>query len=257
MKTVMFNSEKGGTGKTTLSTLAAAYLAVVGYRVLMLDFDPQANATKSFKLPAEPGLFEVIARGKEIGEWLRKPDPEMFAPSSGVKGELYVLPGDEDTHAVPLRAHDEYALVEMLEDLEDAFDIAIIDTAPSAGMLLTLPWKAADYVIIPTQLEYLSIDGVAGTIVRAEKNEATLLGIVPNMYQSTVVHDMYLDMLKEAAEVNGWTIWEPIARRIEWAEASSMRTMMWAIDAGMTKARTEAIQFCKRIEKAIGANVKV
>lgn len=251
MKTIMFNSEKGGTGKTTLATLSAAYLAVRGHRVIMFDFDPQAHATISLNLPKEPGMFEVLGRGKPITKWLRQPDPDFVAPPNGMNGELVILPGDEDTHAIPMRAKDEFVLVEMLEDIEDAFDIAIIDTAPSAGMLLTLSWKAADYVLIPSQLEFLSMDGVAGTIERAQKSDVELLGIVPNMYQDTALHEGYLHDLIEAGAQYGWPIWDRIKLRVEWKEASALRRQMWSINAQMSKARHEAIKFCKRLETAL------
>ncbi len=251
MKTVMFNSEKGGTGKTTLATLSAAYLAVRGSRVIVIDFDPQAHATISLNLPKEPGMFEVLGRGKPITQWLRQPTPEFVAPPGGMRGELVILPGDEDTQAIPLRAKDEFALLEMLEDIDEAFDIAIIDTAPSAGMLLTLSWKASDFVLIPSQLEFLSMDGVAGTIERAQKSNVKLLGIVPNMYQDTALHEGYLNDLMAAGAQFGWPIWDRIKLRVEWKEASALRRQMWAINAQMSKARHEAIQFCKRLEASL------
>lgn len=248
MQTIMFNSEKGGTGKTTLATLSAAFLAVTGRRVLLLDFDPQAHATISFGVAKAPGLYDVLVRGVDIVDRFITPPPESFDPRGSGRGSLYIVPGNEETYAIPTIVKEVEALKAILDDLTDLIDIVIIDTAPAAGLLLTLPWSASDYVLVPSRMEYLSLDGIAGTVRRSQREGVELMGIIPTMFRSqTVLHQHHYTEIREAATQYAWPLWEPIADRIEWAEASTMRSMIYSLDGPMSKARHEAIKFGKRV----------
>lgn len=252
MQTIMFNSEKGGTGKTTLSTLTAAFLAVTGRRVLLLDFDPQAHATISFGLQKAPGLYDVLVRGVDIVDRFITPPLDSFDPRNSGRGSLYMVPGNEETYAIPSIVKEVEVLRNILDDLDDLIDICIIDTAPAAGLLLTLPWNASNYVVVPSRMEYLSLDGIAGTIQRAAKEGVHLMGIVPTMFRNqTVLHQHHYDELRAAAIQQNWPLWEPIADRIEWAEASTMRSMIYSLDGPMSKARHEAIKFGKRVNNEL------
>lgn len=257
MQTIVFNSEKGGTGKTTLSTHVAALIAAYGGRVLLIDADPQGHATISFGIEKQPGLYNVLVRGEDIVKHLRTPDAERYAPP-GVepKGQLFVLPGNVETHAITSLLEEADALAEVLEDIEEAVDFVIIDTPPSPGLLLSLIYNAADYVIVPTQMEMLSLDGVAGTIAAANKRGVKLLGIIPNQYrENTMLHKYFMEKLEEIATENNWNTFTPIAQRIVWAEASTLQQMVYSLDGEAGKARVEAGKLAREIMKALGVKV--
>lgn len=252
MKTIMFNSQKGGTGKTTLATLTGAFMASEGARVLMIDLDPQGHVARSFGLNKEHGLFQVMQRGDDIIDWLREPDPERWTLNGKPKGKLYILPGDEETGVLPNLLNNPYSLAELTEDVEDLFDVCIFDTNPSAGALLGWSYFASDYIVIPTALEFLSLDGVAQTITTAKRANVELIGIVPNNVKHTVLHQTYAKTLAEAAQQNGWTILPTIYDRIEWAEASALNTIIYSVHAKMSKARVEAIRLAQIISQRMG-----
>lgn len=257
MQTIVFNSEKGGTGKTTLSTHTAALMAAYGGRVLLVDADPQAHATISLGIDKQPGLYNVLVRGEDLTAHIKTPDPERYSPP-GVepKGVLYVLPGNAETHAIATMLEDADALAEVLEDIEDAIDVVIIDTPPSPGLLLSLIYSAANYVVVPTQMEMLSLDGVAGTIAAANKRGVELLGIIPNQYrETTALHKYFLEQLSEIARENNWRMFPPIAQRIVWAEASTLQQMVYSLDGEAGKARVEATRLARDIMRVIGVAV--
>lgn len=253
MQTIMFNSEKGGTGKTTLSCLTASMLAVRGYRVLLIDFDPQGHATLSFGLPKAPALYDLLVRERPIADLVVQPAHESYVlEGTEVKGSLLLLPGNAETHGIPIHIRDFRILSEILDDNADALDFVIIDTAPSAGGLLTLAWNAAQHVVIPSKMEYLDLDGVRGTIEAAKSWNVHLAGIVPNLFRdSTELHSDYLRTLRKAAEQNGWHVFQPIHQRIVWAQASAIQTMVSGLNTTTGRARHEAIRFINDLEGRI------
>ena len=249
---LMFNSEKGGTGKTTLSTLYAAFRAIRGDRVLLVDLDPQANATLSFDLEPTPGLYNSVVRGASLESQVVAPHPASWLPEGmAAKGSLHLLPGNSETVAIVHSVDDPESLSRVINEAEAFADLVIIDTPPSGGMLMAFAWQAVDYAVIPVQLEMLSMHGLMGSLRRAARSHVRLAGIVPNMVQNTALHAHYMDTLRTTASENGWNVMAPIARRIEWAESSEFRQMIFAVNAGMSKARLEAIQFCNELSKTM------
>ncbi|NJL53932.1 AAA family ATPase [bacterium] len=256
MTTVLFNSQKGGTGKTTLSTTTAAFLAARGYRVLLIDFDPQGHVALSFGLDKAPKLYDVMVRGVPIEECVVLLDRESYAPDNANAGPLYILRGNAETQAIPSQVSDMDTLREHIEDLEDEIDVAIIDTAPAAGALLTYAFIAADLVVVPTELEHLSIDGVAGTINACTRFGARLLAIQPNKAHVTaVLHQEYRRILEEGGAKFGWTIWPNIHNRVELAEASAMMRAIWMVNGPMSKARQEVLSFANRVNAVLQLKV--
>lgn len=261
---ILFNSEKGGTGKTTLSTLLAAYLAMRGRRVLIIDLDNiQAHATKTFGLEPGPGLYDCIVRGVPLAERVKAPPADVWVPEGGqAAGSVHVLPTNTEALGIPYQSDDWLALAKVLETPSQPprstgkgqaaaydYDVVIVDSPPSGGMMLTLAWHAVDCVIIPTELERLSIDGLIGTLERAEQSGTRLLGIVPNRVKmQTVLHRHYYALLTEAAEASGWPVLDPIADAIAWADSSHIGQMIYGAGVEMGRARREAIRFCRAVE---------
>jgi cellulose biosynthesis protein BcsQ len=253
MQVIAVNSEKGGTGKTTIATHVSALLAARGKKVLLVDFDPQGNAGLSFGLDPEPGLYNMLVRGVDIADVIRQPNPERFCPPSVVpKGELYVLPGNAETHAITTVLEDRDAFVDALDDVAHLIDVVVIDTAPSPGMLLTLVYQAAHWLLVPCQMEFRSIVGLMNTVSRARKADIKLMAIQPNQYRgNTDLHSHHYNELCEVAQEHQWDVWEPIPLSIAWAEASTMRTMVYSLEGNVGKARSEAQALATRVEKAL------
>lgn len=170
MKVITFLNEKGGVGKTTLSTHVAAGLAIKGHRVLLIDGDAQANATTQMGIRPRGGLYNVIV--KDDAEWkdtLTTTANMVWRQGYDKVGELYVLPGNIETRAIPLVTDNTRALHDRLDELDGHLDYVIIDTSPSPSLTHAMFYIASDYVVIPTEAHALSIAGVANTIKRIKE----------------------------------------------------------------------------------------
>src|SRR5574341_504243 len=145
MKVITVTSEKGGTGKTTLATHLAAGLAARGKRVLLVDGDPQGHATLSLGLAKGPGLYNLLVRGVDMRYEvvMPAPGPETPPPTPPRKrrgeleergyrsaeqagGRLYVLPGNEESYAIPTLVNDAEALADALGEAAETLDVTII-----------------------------------------------------------------------------------------------------------------------------------
>ena len=245
-KTVLLHSEKGGTGKTTLACLYAAYRAVLGDRVLLIDADGQAHATMTLGLEDAPGLYECLVRGAAIESQARRPLLDTWVPDGyDPAGELHVLPGNDETYLVPMKVGwHENRLGDLLDGTE--YDLVVIDTGPSGGGLMSILWSVASGVVIPTLLDPLSVAATVKTVGRAHAAGVPVLAVVPNMVNmQTVLHQTYYADLADT----GWPVFEPIASRIEWGEASHLRMQLYSVEAQMSKARIEALRFCRGLDR--------
>lgn len=261
MHVVTLLNEKGGVGKTTLATHIAAGLAIRGYRVLIIDADPQGHATFSFGLEKFGGLFELLVREAEFKDVLKAPSPNTFAvPDEPVRGRLFVLPGSIETRAIPNLIDDVSLLTNRLDDLQDIIDVVIFDTPPTPSLLHSSIYLATDGVIYPTTCEMLSFDGLAASIGRRQqfinlrrqmnRPPIDILSIVPTMFQrQTALHQHNLKLLTDQF---GSKVWPPIPQRTIWREASNNRVILYAF-APSSKAAGDAWRLVDRVEKGINA----
>jgi chromosome partitioning protein len=177
-------NQKGGVGKTTTAVNVAACIAEAGYPTLLVDVDPQANASVGLGIPRTqtPGLYEVLADEANASEALC---------DSPVQG-LTVLPAGPNLAGanIELPRMDGYEqhLRTCLEPVRERFRYILLDCPPSLGPLTVCALVAADRVIVPVQTEYFALEGLAGlletlSLVQRELNpRLTVAGMLLTMH---------------------------------------------------------------------------
>jgi len=178
-------NQKGGVGKTTTAVNLGSYLAHHGKEVLLIDIDPQANATSGLGIEhreLDHGIYEVIIGQKNLRDVIKRTMQDKFrvAPASAsLAGAGIELVGMEDR---------EFRLQKILHEVKHDFDYIIIDGPPSLGLLTINSLVAADSVLIPIQSEYFALEGLGQlletiTLVRENlKPDLEILGAVITMF---------------------------------------------------------------------------
>jgi chromosome partitioning protein len=192
-------NQKGGVGKTTTTVNVAAALALHGLRVLVLDLDPQGNASTALGLAhsaGTPSMYEVLVDGLRMSEVVRAVEgvPALFgAPATidlaGAEIELVSMVARESRLR---RAVDTYLAA------SERFDYVFIDCPPSLGLLTVNAMVAADEVLIPIQCEYYALEGLEQLVRSVELVRAHLN---PTLHVSTILLTMYDARTRLAAQV--------------------------------------------------------
>jgi chromosome partitioning protein len=177
-------NQKGGVGKTTTAVNLAACVAEAGYRTLLVDMDPQCNATVGLGLAKDldPTIYEVLTGHAGLEEAVVPSDVEglKLVPASpdlaAASVELPRVPGSENR------------LRESLAPVREDFDFVLLDCPPSLGPLTVGALVAADRVIVPVQTEYFALEGLAGLLdtlklIQRELNpRLTIAGMLLTMH---------------------------------------------------------------------------
>ena len=145
-------NQKGGVGKTTTAVNLSAGLTLAGYKVLLVDFDPQGNATSGFgvgKRDSGPNIFDLLDGETDAASADRHTKYGDVIPSS------LDLAGSEITLVNKERR--EFCLKEALDPLRSAYDVILIDCPPGLGLLMINALTASDGVLIPLQCEYFAL----------------------------------------------------------------------------------------------------
>jgi chromosome partitioning protein len=189
MKIVAIANQKGGVGKTTTAVNLGCALAELGQRILLIDLDPQANATSSLGLP---GLSEASLYRALLGETLIA---EKVVPTR-CQG-LFIVPADLDLAGAEIEiARMEHHLTRLAETLQplrndNTFDFVFLDCPPSLGILMTNALAAADELLTPIQCEYFALEGLVKIVRVVEQirnsganDRLEIGGIVMTMFDS-------------------------------------------------------------------------
>ena len=242
LKTQIFTvaNQKGGVGKTTTAVNLAAALSMGGLKVLVIDLDPQGNASTAFGIDrvASEGIYEVLINDLPMANVVQKvanfPHLEIIAANSDLAGaEIQLVP----TVAREFRLQS--ALQTFLTTKQNAgqrFDYVFIDCPPSLGLLTINALTAADEVLVPIQCEYYSLEGLSlliETLTEVQKR------LNPKITLSTIVLTMFDSRTRLASDVAEnvrkhfpqQLINTPIPRAVRVSEAPSYGQTVMTYDA--------------------------
>jgi chromosome partitioning protein len=216
-------NQKGGVGKTTTVVSLAAYLALDGNRVLLVDMDPQGNATSGVGIDKDTiatSVYDVLLDGAGL--------QEAILPTS-IQG-LSVLPSNRslagaEVELVPTSGR-ERRLRQVLQAVDQSYDFVLVDCPPSLGLLTVNALTAADSVLIPLQCEYYALEGLGQLmatieLIREHLNpRLTVKGVVLTMHDGRT--SLSADVTAEVRRHLGEQVFEAVVpRSVRLAEAPS------------------------------------
>ena len=249
-KIIAIANQKGGVGKTTTAVNLAASLGVLEKKVLLIDADPQANATSGLGIDVETveyGTYQLLEHTISARDAIISTD----SPN------LDLIPAHIDLVAIEIELVDkdqrEYMMKQAISDLRDSYDYILIDCAPSLGLLTLNAPTAADSVIIPIQCEYFALEGLGkllNTIKSVQKIHNANLdieGMLLTMYDSRLrlSNQVVEEVRKHFSDMVFDTI---IQRNVRLSEAPSYGESIIKYDAS-SKGATNYLNLANEVVK--------
>ncbi|MDO5971696.1 AAA family ATPase [Flavivirga aquimarina] len=247
-KIIAIANQKGGVGKTTTSINLAASLGVLEKKVLLIDADPQANATSGIGIDVESveiGTYQLLEHSTSIRDAIMKTETP----------NLDIIPAHIDLVAIEIELVDkkarEYMLKETLTEIKNDYDYILIDCAPSLGLLTLNALTAADAVVIPIQCEYFALEGLGkllNTIKSVQKIHNPKLdieGLLLTMYDARLrLSNQVVEEVQK--HFNNMVFQTIIQRNVRLSEAPSYGESIINYDAG-SKGADNYLSLAKEI----------
>lgn len=255
VRTIVFSNQKGGVGKTTTCVNLAAYVAEKGKKVLIIDMDPQGNASSAlgfFERNDGKSVYEVLCGNTDAKDAVKKTEVEgldIITSSSDLAGAELEL--------AQVMIGRERVLEEKTEEVKKDYDFVFIDCPPSLGLLTVNSLAASDGVIVPIQCEYFALEGLSqmmNTIKLVKKflnPDIEVQGVVITLYDSRA--KLAKGVIAEIDKVFGDKVYDTkIPRNVRLAEAPSYGKPVSKYDskcAGAVAYGKLAEEFLARINK--------
>lgn len=254
MKVISITNQKGGVGKTTSAINISFYLAKMGYKVLIIDFDPQGNATSGLgvdKNSLGSTMSDVISGSVALKDVILETEFHKLklAPSTPILANTEIELANVGGRFSRLR--------EALKTVSDEFDYVILDCPPSLSLLTVNSFIASDFLILPVQAEFYAMEGL-GQLLESMKlvkkgmnPNIELLGVLPTMVDSrTTLSGQVYEEIKRFFP--GKVFSTPVPRNIRLAEAPSHGVPIGVYDRfskGARAYKSITKEIVKRIEE--------
>lgn len=256
MQVVALANQKGGVGKTTSAVNTAVVLANRGIRTLLLDLDPQGNTTSSLginKSDLDGTMYDLLVQSLEIGDVILKnvrPNLDVIATTADLAGAEIELVNEPNR---------ERRLAKELHNVRHEYDIALIDSPPSLGLLTLNGLTAANSVVIPIQCEFLALEGVTQlfhTIDLTKQHlnpQLDLLGVLMTMFDART--NLSAHVVEEVRKYFPDHLFEAIVpRSVRLAEAPSYGQSITEYDPS-SRGGTAYETFADELVARLGLNI--